>query len=371
MTFKINRDLLNNELALLIQIAGQKNVIPALETIRFDVKDDRGVAANLLASSGDVSLFTVVEAEGEAWQGCIPARQLHDLVRLANNAEEITFTPQGSQIQITWGRSRHRLPVIDFSAFPDVSGCAADGIPVTAKTADLTAALERVLPCADRTNDAKWMVRGVKLEAKDGQLKIIGTNTHRLGVASIPCNGQIDLFIPLKAAELLPRFKSEEVSIWQSGNHAIFNYGPCTLKAGLPTGTFPNWQAFMPSYLPLSASFSTEEMVGALKRAEVTRDETFKTGVGNLKLGVVLIFGKEEILIDTKHHDVYGRSEESVAIQSNLNGDLIYMGINPDYVADFLKHAGATTEVFLKDAGSVVKFTDGSSFEYVVVPMRS
>lgn len=367
--FKISQKLLRDELALLIQIAGQKNVIPALETIRFEVRGG-AEAASLLASSGDVSLFTEVASEGEDWKGCIPARQLHDLVRLASNAEEITFTPQGSQIQIVWGRSRHRLPVIDFSAFPDVSGCAADGIPVTAKTADLTAALGRVLPCADRTSDAKWMVRGIKLEAKDGQLKIIGTNTHRLGVASIPCDGQIDLFIPLKAAELLPRFKSEQVSIWQSGNHAIFNYGPCTLKAGLPTGTFPNWQAFMPSYLPLSASFSTEEMVGALKRAEVTRDETFKTGVGLLKLGVVLIFGKEEILIDTKHHDVYGRSEESVAIQSNLNGDLIYMGINPDYIMDYLQHANPTTELFLKDPESVVKFVDGSNFEYLIVPMR-
>lgn len=367
--FKIARKQLAPELALLIQIAGQKNVIPALETIRFEVRGG-AETVSLLVSSGDVSLFTEVTATGEDWKGCIPARQLHDLVRLASNAEEITFTPQGSLIQIAWGRSRHRLPVINFSAFPDVSGCAADGIPVTAKTDDFTAALERVLPCADRTNDAKWMVRGIKLEAKDGQLKVIGTNTHRLGVAVIPCDGQINLFVPLKAAELLPRMKSEEVAIWQSGNHAVFNYGPRTLKVGLPTGTFPNWEAFMPSYLPLSASFSTDEMIGALKRAEVTRDETFKTGVGLIRLGVVLIFGKEEILIDTKHSDVHGRSEESVMVQSNLNGDLIYMGINPDYVADYLKHAGTTTEVFLKDASSVVKFTDGSNFEYVVLPLR-
>lgn len=369
MVFKISRKSLQNELALLIQIAGQKNVIPALETIRFEVRES-AEAASLLASSGDMALFTEVAAIGDDWKGCIPARQLHDLVRLASNCEEITFTPQGGLMQIAWGRSRHRLPVINFSAFPDVSGCAADKNPVTVKVDDFTAALERVLPCAERADNSKWMVRGIKLEADDGQLKVIGTNTHRLGVAAIPCDGQIDLFVPLKAAELLPRMKSEEVAIWQSGNHAIFSYGPRTLKAGLPTGTFPNWQAFMPSYLPLSASFSTEEMVGALKRAEVTRDETFKTGVGLLKLGVVLVFGKEELLIDTKHSDVHGRSEESVMVQSNLNGDLIYMGINPDYVADFLKHAGATTEVFLKDARSVVKFTDGSSFEYVVLPLR-
>lgn len=365
-----DRKELAGELALLIQIAGQKNVIPALETIRFEIREG-AEAASLVASNADVTLFTEVSAQGEDWKGCIPARQIHDLVRLATT-EKVELTPQGSLVQIVLGRSCHRLPVIDFSKFPDMSGCAADKTAVTAKTESFTAALERVVPCADKAQDSKFgITKGVKLEAKDRELKLIATNTHRLGVATIPCNGEIDLFIPLKAAELLPRFKSEEVSIWQSGNHAVFSYGPRTLKVGLPTGTFPNWQSIMPKYLPLSASFSTEEMIGALKRAEVTRDEAFKTGVGLIKLSVVLVFGKEELVIDTRHSDVHGRSEESVTIQSNLNGDLIYMGINPDYVMDYLKHAGPTTEVFLKDADHLIKFVDGSTFEYLVFPMRA
>lgn len=369
--FKINRKLLQTELTLLVQIAGQKNVIPALETIRFDVKDDRGVAATLTASNADVALFTSVEAEGDSWLGCIPARQLSDLIRFSN-AEEITFTPQGNHIEIIWGRSRHRLPVIEYGKFPNIHAPVggASGTLLNLKTTDLIAALERVLPCASRYENNKWMTQGVKLEAKEGQLQIVATNTHRLGVATIPCDGELDLFVPLKAAELLPKMKSEDGMIWRDAEQAVFNFGPRTIIARLMTGTFPNWKAFMPEYLPLNASFLTEEMTGALKRADVTRNATFKEGVGKVYMGVVLVFGKEEVVIDTRHSDVYGRSEESVNITSNLNGELVYMGMNPDYLADFLRFAGPTTECFLKDGNSVLKMTDGSNFEYVVVPQR-
>lgn len=370
--FKINRKSLAAELSLLVQIAGQKNVIPALETIRLDVRDDRGMTADLTASNADVALFTSVEAEGQPWKGCVPARQLSDLVRFSD-AEEISFTPQANHIQITWGRARHRLPVIEYGKFPDIHAPVggASGALLKFKTSDFLAVLERVLPCASRYESNKWMTQGVKLEAKENRLQVVATNTHRLGVATIPCHGELDLFVPLKAAELLVKMKSEEGLIWRDGQQAAFNFGPRTIVARLMTGTFPNWRVFMPDYLPLSASFSTEEMTGALRRANVTRDETFKEGVGKVQMGVVLVFGKEEIVIDTRHSDVYGRSEESVNVTSNLNGELIYMGMNPDYLADFLRFAGPTTECFLKDGNSVLKMTDGSNFEYVVVPQRA
>lgn len=351
-----------------MQIAGQKNVIPALECIRFDVRDGK---VFLLASSSDAALFTEIITEGEDWRGCIPARPLNDLMRLANKTGEVTFTSQAGQIQITWGRSRHRLPVIDFKQFPDIDVPAIQENAVKVKADEFTSLLERILPCVDRRGTARYPMQGVKLEAKDGTLKMIGMDEARIGVGSLPAAGELDLFIPLKTADLLPKIKSEEIAIWERGGRAAFQFGLRTLVTQLLAVQFPNWEMVMPKHLPLNVNFKTEDMIGALRRADVTRDETFKIGVGKIYLGVVFVFGKEELVIDTKHSDVHGRSEESVETTSNLNGDLIYMGINPDYVADFLRFAGPTTECFLKDGNSVLKMTDGSNFEYVVVPLRA
>lgn len=360
----IPRAELASELSLLVQIAGQKNVIPALSTVRMEFQS--GVVS-LLASNGDTALFTEVPGEGDDWQGCIPAQQLHDLMRLAGKTDKVIFTPQGAQVQIAWGRSKHRLPVTEFAQFPDVSPSVASSSSLTVKMGDLTAALERVLPCASRDENTKYMLRGVKLEAKGNRLKLIGTNTHRLGVVTIPAEGELDVFVPLGAATLLAKLKAEEVTIRHDQSRVSFSSGPRMLIARLLTGTFPSWSGIMPESLPLSGTLSTEELIGALRRAEVTREEIFKTGVGRILLGVVLVFGKEELVIDTKH-GVRGRSEESVGVSSNLNGDLIYMGINPDYLIDFLTLAGSTTEWALKDGNNVLKLTDGSNFEYVVVP---
>lgn len=367
--FKINRKLLAAELGLLVQIAGQKNVIPALETIRFEVRGD-AEAASLLASSADMALFTEVPASGDDWRGCIPAHQLSDLIRLASNVEEVTFTPQGSLIQIAWGRSRHRLPTREFKEFSDIDIPPCEGEPVTVKGDEFTGNLERILPCADRRGNSRYAMQGIKFEAKHGTLKMIGMDGARMGVASMATTGTLDIFLPLKTADLLAKVKTETITIWEKGGRAIFSFDHRALMSQLLAAGFPNWEMIMPKHLPLSTSFQTQEMIGALKRADVTRDETFKEGVGKIQMGVVLVFGKEEIIIDTRHSDVYGRSEESVNVSSNLNGELIYMGMNPDYLADFLRLAGPTTECFLKDGNSVLKMTDGSSFEYLVVPQR-
>lgn len=365
--FKISRKALQAELALLVQIAGQKNVIPALSTIRVIVKDGR---ASLLVSSIDVALQTEIETQGDDWQGCIPARQLYDIVRLTSNVEEVVFRPQPGQIEITWGRARHRLPLVDFQRFPEVDPVENETGRVAVKTSDLTDSLERVLPCAATDNSAKFMCQGVKIEAKENRMKVVATNTHRLGVATIPCEGEIDVFIPLFTASLLPRFTSEIVTIWRNNFQACFQFGSRVLTSRLPTGTFPNWEMIMPKHLPFSATVDTKEFIGALKRSDVTRNETYKQDTGKIRLGVVLVFSKDEIVIDSRHSDVHGRSEEPVDIESNLNGDLIYMGMNPDYLMDFLRFAGEKTECDLKDGKGVLRMTDGSNFEYVVVPQN-
>lgn len=362
--FRINRKDLLVELALLIPIAGQKNVIPALSCIRFNVQE----TAKLTASNSDVALLTEIPFEGEKWQGCIPARQVYDLVRLSN-ADEVIFTPQGDFVQIGLGKSRHRLPVVGFYAFPDVQGPESkEKVSVAGK--DFQQAITRVLPCVSRKeNEAKFCFKGVKIEAKDGEMALVGTNSHRMGIGRIPATGEIDVLVPSVAANLLPRFESEEFFLWRSDNQIVFQSGSKTLISRLMAGEFPNWRSFLPKELPLNLTVSTEEWMAAFRRADVTRDETFAIGVGRVLLGVVLVFGKDELVIDTKHSD-QGRSEEPVAITSNLNGHLVYMGIDPDYVMDFLRLAGETTECEFKDGGSVLRMTDRSNFEYLVVPQN-
>jgi DNA polymerase III sliding clamp (beta) subunit (PCNA family) len=53
-----------------------------------------------------------------------------------------------------------------------------------------------------------------------------------------------------------------------------------------------------------------------------------------------------------------------------MNGEAILIGVNPDYVMDFLRHADSRVKCELKDGASVMKFSDGTAFEYVVMSMR-
>lgn len=362
--FQANRKSLQSELSLLAQIAGQKNVIPALSAVRVEVK---GNLATLAASNAEVAVIVEIAVDGEDWKGCVPAKPFYDLIRLWDG-EAVTLTPQESQVLISMGRSRHRLPVTQFQDFPAIQVPVVDGRCLSANGDALRAGLERVLPHVDYTESAQYNLKGVKFEASNGELKMIATNGHRLGVATVPSEGDLDVLIPTQATNLLLRLDGEQVTVWRSDNQVVFHCGSRTLISRLPTGQFPNWQMLMPKELPLSATIDTKEWINAFRRASVTRDQTFKIGVGMVLLGVVLVFSKDELVIDTKVKAL-GRSEEAISIQSNLNGNKVYMGVNPDYVMDFLKLAGEKTKIALKDDRTTLKLTDGSNFECLVFPI--
>src|SRR5829696_2365606 len=114
--FKVNRKSLAAELALLATTAERKTTMPILATIKFEFTGDTLV---LTGTDIDTTIITEIEASGEPWTGCVPTKQLQELVRLFNG-EEIEFTPKPNErLQIRWGKSSHKLPVFPVADFPE------------------------------------------------------------------------------------------------------------------------------------------------------------------------------------------------------------------------------------------------------------
>lgn len=364
--FTVNRITLAREMSLLLPIAESKGTIPVLSNVLMEL--DANGLLRLTATDIDVTLVTEIAAVGDPASFCLPLHQLAALAKLFEG-DDVMFTEKtNGRIEIKCGKSKHVLASIDAKTFPQLDATFT-GESLTVNSEALQEAISRVLPCVSKREDARRAtMQGVNFETKDSNLLIVATNGHRLGVASVPFTGDpLRALIPAKMLKSFLGLECESVEIRPGKNQIVFECGPRTLTSRLLVGEFPNWQLVVPSNQPYSAEIPTTSLVKAIARISVTRETRFVNGTGKTLGGAKLTFAKESLTVETREND-NGQSEEPVPITSNLNGDSVVMGINPDYLTDFLARAGDTVRCELKDTKTQLLFTDGS-FQYILVPM--
>lgn len=356
MTFTISRKPLLDELALLLTVAEKKGTMPTLSNVMMDVADGK---LTLYATNIDSSIVSTIGVEGEPWTGCLPMVELGKFVRLAES-DELKFEVKESRMQIKAGKAKCLLPIVSREHFP-VLPVAIEGEGLTLPGETLRTMLTRVLPCV-ATTESRYTMRGVKFETKNGMLKMIATNEHRLGVVTLPITGEINTLVPADGLSPLLKTTAETVTMRASDNQASFHCDHQLITMRLTDGQFPAWKKIWPEEMPHHCEVSTEAITAALKRVEITRNVVRDSAIR-------LTFEKESISIDSGETD-RGQCDELLSVTGNLNGESVLLGVNPDYLNDFFRYAGEQVKCEFRDNSSVLKLSDGSAFEYIVMPMR-
>lgn len=362
--FTINREWLGRELVILQSVAEKKGTIPVLQFALFSFD---GTNLVITATDLDVTLVCQIPAEGESWSGCVPLKPLASLVRLFSG--DVRFTPKPKdRIEVTSGTSKHLLPSLPATSFP--------ATPVLAKTTTavisgptLREGLARVLPCVT-TEESRYTLAGVQFETKGDKLQLVATDSHRLGVAELPCETEMKVLIPLVGIRALARLESESVEMESDTNHARFKCDHRILITRLLVGQFPNWEMIVPKALPNRVEVNADDLAAAIKRASLTRAESYKVGIGRIQAALKFTLTANCLTVESVENDK-GQSTETVSATSNLNGTDYPLGMNPDYILDFLAQAEGQIVWEMKDGDSQQLLTaDGMDFKYVVMPTR-
>lgn len=357
MTFIVPRKALADELALLQAVAEKKTTMPALEYVLLSLVSNQ---LTLTASSIDVSLITQVEAEGEDWSGCVPCKQLFQLVKLLYD-ETVTFVPADGPIVVKAGRAKHKLPVIKAGDFPAIDQGEAELVTLSAETFNdmLGNVAFATLAPSDGLSNSQYRFTGVNLIVKQGQLSLTGTNISRLATVSCAIDSplELDVIIPMEALSALAALKDGEIGVGLTGNLICFTNGLRRLYVRrLHSDKFPDWRAMFPATYQHTATISTADLGAAIKRAMLTQQE------GKLvMLGLRWTWANGELLIETRGGD-QGKSDEVVAIDCpSLNGQPVVLGMNGQQVVDALPRLGDQATFKFNPATFVVELTPPES----------
>jgi DNA polymerase-3 subunit beta len=327
MEIRLQRSDFLNELGPMQGIVERKTTIPVLSHIRLIASGDR---LQLAATDLDVSLTSWCEAEVKTEGGiAVQAKKLMEIVRSLGSDEIVLSQPEPKTLAIRSGSSRfkiHGLSAEDFPTLAVVADRVGNGIEIP--FADFKRMVSKII-FAVSAEESRFQLNGALFKLKPGAVEMVATDGHRLALVEEKLEastGEDAVLVPRKALQELQRFEGDGTLAYHRGEHHLsFRLGRRELICRILEGSFPDYERVIAKDNDKKVVFTRRGLVEAVQRAALM--------TGDRARAVRLQFGAEQLVISAINADL-GEAVESVAC--DYQGAEFRLGLNPDYLSDFL-----------------------------------
>ena len=343
MEFKINQNVLKEELGFIQGVVERKTTIPVLANILIESIGEKEI--RVVGTDLDVTIRCDAEAEIlKAGSMCVQARKLFDIVR-ALEGGDVHFKKEDNEwVSMKCGRAKFRLAGMSREQYPEIP--TFKSTPMKLPAAVFNYFIQNT-SFAITNEVSRFTLSGAKFIVKDGSAKMITTDGHRLAyiekqLAESDAADTIDTLIPKKALlELakISRDTSSDISFGEDQNHLFFEMEGRLLISRKLAGTFPNYEMVMPKDNDKAAIFDLDEMRAAVRRVSLMADER------NRSIRVTVREGEVELTASSSED-----GEGSEAVQAAYTGDEFTLGFNWQYLLEFLNNAGSLEGARTADA---------------------
>ncbi len=365
MEIRVNRSDFLGELIPMQGIVERKTTIPVLSHLLLTAREDR---LNLAATDLDVSLTSWCEADVKDAGGiAVQAKKLLEIIRSLTGDEVQLVQEEPRVLTIRAGKSRfkiHGLAPDDFPTLPHVEDSTLVEIPFL----DFRRMISKIL-FAVSAEESRFQLNGALLKLKDGSLEMVATDGHRLALVEggLEGNGtgQEAVLVPRKALQELQRLEGEGKLSYRRGEHHLsFGLGRRELICRILEGTFPDYERVIAKDNDKKVIFERKILVDAVQRAALM--------TGDRARAVRLQFTSDQVVISAANSDLGEAVEE---VTCDYEGSEFRVGINPDYLRDFLSVVETEkVRLELKDENTqcVGYPVEGPDTRYlcVIMPMR-
>jgi DNA polymerase-3 subunit beta len=328
MNFTITRQNLHNGLAAVSASIPSKTTLPVLSNILFEARD-----GEVRMSGTDLDVAVRVRVPAEVKQpGSLtaPGKKLQEIVReLPDHPVEVTT--RGEQIELKCGKSHFKLNGLPADEFPTLTEVDfSSGLTVTGT--NLNGLIQRT-SFAVSTEESRPILNGVLWELRDGEMKMVATNGHRLARMSVPVEAtgtrSADFIVPPAALSQVQRlFKdSDAIEVARSDNHLGFRAASTEVYTRLIEGTYPNYEQVIPRDNDKSATIGKKALESAVRRmAVVASDQTHR---------IRLKFEPNRVHLNVLTPDL-GEGHDELEI--DYQGSELEIGFNANYLLEVLRY---------------------------------
>ncbi len=366
MKITITKDQIITGLQSVQNVVSTRTTLPILSNVLIHADKGR---VEFTATDLDVTVACSVEAKVEkSGSTTVPVKKLFGIVRELNGEIEIE-TDEKNVTSIRSGGSFFKIHGLAADEFPPLPKFKDD--KKVSLTQETIRAMLKKTSFAVSTDESRYVLNGIFISLKDGKMTFVATDGRRLALVDeeveLSENSTGEFIVPAKAVNELSRLlqPTGNVEIKFGENQASFSLKDdkgfsVLLITKLIEGNYPNYKQVIPGEAKERIPISREELLSALRRAEIMTSEKANS--------VKMSFGKNTLAITANSPEV-GEARETMAV--NYKGKEMAIAFNPRYLIDPLA-ALAEDEVFIEliDELSPGVLKINGPFLYVVMPMR-
>lgn len=369
MKIVCKKELLHHAVQTVQKAVSSKATLPILTGIYLSAQDNK---LEVQATDYEIGISCTIEANVEE-PGTIvlSGRYFQELVRkLPGESVEISSNQEDRTIKITSNFSQFNLLSLPAEEFPVLKQMLSENKMIVQDIVIKELIKKTVFACAN--DESRPMFTGCLLETDGSEIRMVGTNTHRLafkkGNLSTPASNNAKMIIPAKILSELARILVSEEPLdveisWQR-NQVSFAFDNIFIISRLIEGQFPDYNRVIPPSFATTVKTNTDLFLDAVERVSLVA----KDGDYNV---VKFNFSKDQVIITSNNPDV-GKAYETV--DAHIEGNDLEIAFNVKYITDILKNIG-TDEITISlnsqlSPASVVPIND-DSYIYIITPVRT
>ena len=341
-----------------------RTTMAILECILIDASANE---IKLTANDMELGIETKIEGEIEE-RGIIAldAKIFSEIVRKLPDSDVVIETDSNFKTTITCEKSKFNIvgkSGDDFSYIPFIE--RNECISISQFTLK-EVIRQTIFSIAD--NDNNKLMTGELFEIAENQLKVVSLDGHRISIRNIELKNNYDhkkVVVPGKTlqevSKILPGSAEEEVNIFLSENHIVFEFDDTTVVSRLIEGEYFKIEQMLSSDYDTKVKINKRELLDCIDRATLLVKEGDKKPI---------IMNITDGNMELKINSFIGSMNEDIDITKE--GKDILIGFNPKFFIDALRvideeevslyMVNPKAPCFIKD--------DEGKFIYLILPVN-
>ena len=371
MKLKIKRNLLMTALNNVSKAIDNKNLIPILSGIKFDVMKDKVI---LTASDNDITIQTTIENSEDleiisTGTIIIKGKYILDIIRKLDSEYINIEIIDDHKIIIYTDNSEFNLNGIDSKEYPNIDLKLKDDY-IVLKNEKLKSLILQT-NYATSNDEARVVLTGINFKSNKDILEVSATDSYRLSTKTIKLNQKIDkdidIIIPNKNIselfKILPSNPDKDINIHIYDNKIIFEYENIIFQSRLINGSYPNTKNLIPEDKLFDITLNKSEFYNMIDRASILNSDS--------ENNVITLEISNKVLKITSISYEIGKVEEKVNVNIDEN---IKISFSSRYMLDALKTI-TTDNVVLTFVGEIkpilLKEENNDNLIELILPIRT
>lgn len=372
MKIAIKQNILMEHLNYVIKGISNKNLIPILNCIKFDLKKE---GLYLMSTDNEIAIKTFIDKNQidnieELGAVVVSGRYIYDIIRkLPNeviNIEELV----DSKITIYTNESSFNLNCNNVNEFPDLE-LEDHKQPIIIKQNEFKDIINQT-SFATSNQESRPVLTGINFKIENDLLECTATDSYRLAKKNIKLSEavieSINIIIPTKnLIELIRLFSGEEgmLELHIFNNKIIFKLDSIILMSRLINGTYPDTSKLIPSEFTLKIKIGLNNLYNAIDRASLLTNEADKNTIK-------LESNDQQLIISSNIPEIGNVEEKIIGLKNNQTN--IKIAFSSKYMLEALKSLNCD-EVELLFNGEIkpiiVKNPSDDNLIQLILPIRT